>query len=82
MQRHFETNCHQKSDLKPNYLPLCFHALLPSYDGVDICELCYSLRKIPKFFLISWCGNFVETHSFYRVSGALRKLCVSTEVPH
>ena len=28
-----------------------------------------SLRKIPKFHLISWCGNFVETHSFRRVLG-------------
>ena len=25
--------------------------------------------KIPKFHLISWCGNFAETHSFRRVSG-------------
>ena len=23
-----------------------------------------SLRKIPKFQLIFWCGNFVEKHSF------------------
>ena len=23
-----------------------------------------SLHKIPKFHLISWCGNFVKTHSF------------------
>ena len=26
-------------------------------------------RKIPKFNLISWYGNFMETHSFRRVSG-------------
>ena len=25
------------------------------------------LHKIPKFHPISWCGNFVETHSFRRV---------------
>ena len=28
-----------------------------------------SLLKIPKFHLISWCGSFVETHNFLRVSG-------------
>ena len=27
------------------------------------------LHKIPKFHLISWCGNLAETHSFHRVSG-------------
>ena len=27
-----------------------------------------SLRKILKFLLISWCGNFVETQSFLRVN--------------
>ena len=26
------------------------------------------LRKIPKFHLICWCGNSLETHSFCRVS--------------
>ena len=29
-----------------------------------------SLRKIPKFHLISWCGNVLERLSFRRVSGA------------
>ena len=28
----------------------------------------HTLRKIPKFQLISWCGNFVETHNFRRLS--------------
>ena len=28
-----------------------------------------TLRKIPHFHLISWCGNFAERHSFRRVSG-------------
>ena len=28
-----------------------------------------SLRKIPQFHLIFWCGNFVERHIFYIVSG-------------
>ena len=39
-----------------------------------------TLRKIPKFRLISWLGNFVETHSCCRVLGELPetlwKLCV------
>ena len=41
-----------------------------------------SMRKIPKFHPISWCGNFTERHSFCRVSGkspkTLSKLCLST----
>ena len=45
-----------------------------------------SLRKIWEFHLISWCGNFVERHSFRRVLGdsleALRKLCLLTKFPH
>ena len=32
-----------------------------------------SLHKIPKFHLISWCGSFVERHSFCRVSGDSRE---------
>ena len=42
--------------------------------------------KIPQFHLISWCGNFVERHSFSIVSGVppknMRKLCLSTKFPH
>ena len=30
---------------------------------------CHTLRKIPKFHLISWCGNFEERYSFRIVSG-------------
>ena len=45
-----------------------------------------SLRKIPKFYLIYWFGNFVERHSFGTVLGespeTLRKLCLSTKFPH
>ena len=45
-----------------------------------------SLRKIPKFHLISWCGNFVEKHRVFRVLGdsaePLRKLSLSTKIPH
>ena len=29
--------------------------------------LYFSLQKIPKFCLISWCLNFVKTHSFVKV---------------
>ena len=30
---------------------------------------CLTLSKMPQFHLISWCGNFVERHSFRIVSG-------------
>ena len=36
-------------------------------------------RNIPKFHLISWCGNFVERHSFRESPETLQKLCVSTK---
>ena len=43
-------------------------------------------RKILKFHLISWCGNFMETHSFNRVSSdsseTLWNLYVSSKCPH
>ena len=29
----------------------------------------FSLRKMPYFHLISWCGIFVERHGFHIVSG-------------
>ena len=45
-----------------------------------------SLRKVPLLHPISWCGNFVESHSFHIVSGdspeTMRKLCLSTKFPH
>ena len=45
-----------------------------------------TLRKIPNIHLISWSGNFVQRHSFRRVSGkspeALRKLCLSIKFPY
>ena len=45
-----------------------------------------ALRKIPKFNLISWHENFVETHSFCRVSGKLPQtpqlLCLSLNFPY
>ena len=45
-----------------------------------------SLYKTPKLHLVSWCGNFVETYSFRRVSmktrKTLRKLCASTKLSH
>ena len=33
----------------------------------------YTLRKVPQFHLISWCGNFPEKHN-------LRKLLLSTNL--
>ena len=48
--------------------------------------LLLTLRKIPKFHLISWCENFVERHSFRIVSGempeTMRKLCLSAKLTH
>ena len=45
-----------------------------------------SLCKIPQIYLISWCGNFMERHSFRIVLGHLPetmgKLCLSTQFPH
>ena len=45
-----------------------------------------SLHNLLTSHLISWCGNFVEMHIFYRVSGefpeTMRKLCVSTKFRH
>ena len=45
-----------------------------------------TLQKIPQFYLISWCGNFVERRSFRIVSGeshkTMGKLCLSTKFPH
>ena len=45
-----------------------------------------TLPKISQFHLISWCGNFVERHSFHIVSDdspeTMRKLCLSTIFPH
>ena len=44
------------------------------------------LSIIPEFYLISWCGNFVERHSFHRISENSRKtlwkLCLSTIFPY
>ena len=36
---------------------------------MDFEKTYFSLRKIPKFHLISWCRKFVETRSFRRVLG-------------
>ena len=46
----------------------------------------FTLRKIPQFHLIFWCGNFAERLSFRRVSGespeSLRKRFLSTKFPY
>ena len=60
----------------PVFLRLCFPR----------CSTFIRLRKIPKFYLISWCGNFVERYNFSRILGdspeTLSKLCLSTKFPH
>ena len=33
------------------------------------------MRKIPKFYVSSWCGNFVEMHCFGIVSAEFRAIC-------
>ena len=39
-----------------------------------------TLGAIPKFYLISWCESFVETHNFRRISGGSpKKIKVSKE---
>ena len=54
----------------------------PSFDIKLDNEKC-NLHEIPKFQLISWCGNLVETFSFCRVLGvSLRKLWLSTKFSH
>ena len=51
---------------------------------LNYCKI--TLHKIPKFNLISWCGNFVEMHNVRRVTGdlpdILEKLCISLKFPH
>ena len=42
--------------------------------------------SLPKFQLISWCGNFAKRRSFRRVSGGspktLLKLCIRSKYPY
>ena len=72
-QRATENSTNRKIDLKAN---------IRSIQGLRVnCHLIYCqppLCKIPYFYLISWCGNFVERHSFRIVSGespkTMRKL--------
>ena len=48
--------------------------------------LWFALQKIPQFYLIFWCENFVERNSFRIVSSdsseTLRKLFLSTKFLH
>ena len=48
--------------------------------------LCETLRKILQFYLISWCRNFSERHSFHSVSDdspeTLWKLRLFVKLPH
>ena len=46
-------------------------------------HFCYlSLRKIPSFHLISWCGNFVEKKQFLHIAETMQKLFLSTKFSH
>ena len=51
---------------------------------MNVLEL--TLCKMLLFYLISWCGNFFERHSFRIVSGdspeTMRKLCLSKKFQH
>ena len=66
-----------------------FRSLMKNFKNKDL--LCRSvqfspLRKIPKFHLFSWCGNFVKRYSFCRVLAdtpkPMWKLSLSTKFPH
>ena len=48
---------------------------------MDVTNLVKSLRKIPQFYLISWCGNFAERYSFLRVLGDSSKTMWSCAFP-
>ena len=59
---------------------------LDSCKGGVTAAQCFTLRKIPKFRVFSWCGSFVERHSFGIVSGhspeTMPRLCLSTKFPY
>ena len=40
-----------------------------------------TLRKVPKFHLISWCGNFKEMHSFAEFRAYRPKICGNNAFP-
>ena len=65
---------------------MLFSAMFGSKHFVTNSVRSFSVRKIPKFHLISWCRSFVEMRSFRRVTGDLLKLSgnlfVSTKFPH
>ena len=58
----------------------------PFNSSIHNVEKSPTLRKTPYFHLISWCGHFVERHSFRIISGelpeTLRKLCLSIKFSH
>ena len=59
---------------------------MQAYSAPCVYSYNHPLREIPWFHLISWCGNFVERHSFRIVSGespkTMRKLCLATKFLH
>ena len=70
--------CHGYSNKDITFIPCDFNSKPPVFR--------VTLRKVPKFCLISWCGNLMESHNFRKVSGespeTLRKLCASTKFSH
>ena len=62
---------------------MAFHNFSPAFYCIPLkwqsntilqrCRKWASLYKISSLHLISWCGNFVETHSFHRVLSDLLK---------
>ena len=53
---------------------------------IKLSPLKYSLRKTASYHLTSWCGNFVEMHSFrifsFVLPETIQKLCLSAKFPH
>ena len=70
--------CHGYSNKDITFIPCDVNSKPPVFR--------VTLRKVPKFCLISWCGNLMESHNFRKVSGespeTLRKLCASTKFSH
>ena len=45
-----------------------FYRYFQSTVSITMRTATFTLRKIPKFHLVSWCRNFVDMHNFGRVS--------------
>ena len=58
----------------------CLSSLLCSKYFFRDCRMQLKSRKISQFHLTTWCGNFVQTHSFCRVSGKSLGNCAFTQI--